>query len=44
MLLCKLSKRKMNKQDKKLCYIENFILHDLLHKGLKFLNRRVFDN
>ena len=37
-LLSKLSKRKMNKHDEKLYYVENFILHDLLHKGLKFLN------
>ena len=38
-LLSKLSKQKMNKHDEKLCYVEKFILHDLLHKGLKFLNK-----
>ena len=29
MLLSKLSKRKMKKQNEKLCYVENFILYDL---------------
>ena len=44
MLLSKLSKRKLNKHYEKLCYIENFILHDLWHKGCKFSNKYVFNH
>ena len=43
MLLSKLSKRKIKKKTRN-CYIENLILHDLLHKDLKFLIEYVLDN